>query len=730
MTTRYLFFATLFSVLIATSAESREWTSTSGSTVEGEFVRLEGDTVIITVQRAEKKVPLDKLSAVDQSYAKQRDGELKRIAILAELGGPRASREWTNKAGEKVIAKMIGMQGNLVELSIARNSTLIPYIDLSDDDHQFVRAVMDVKIKGTWLFPNAEGALPEIRGFTLKGTYTQAQLVGIERDGKFVLQSRNGLGSFAPSAFSVTDEAHIRKEFSDRGLGDLIPADESARLWTDWKGDTFRGHIANSTTSSRLSSTIYFVLDGEKFSKRITEFNAADQSHLRQLATQSGLDVSNWPQVIPDATRPVRKWTFIGTGNPPGLPPKRPPTSVRPGDPTMPMEENDESNEPTPESREFEAAFVSLDGFNLKLRTGVGIETVSLRSISREDATALSQVLAKENGGSLPIVEAHCMTLTLDIGSLIEIKGQPQGGEGDELFVLLPDTNAGAPRSRVRIISWTALSSDSRQAVVADLAARNVPQTLQVSELSGSVSGTEEREWSISNDQSERTSKGSLKYINPTTGGITLTSTSTNIHELSLADQRYVVQAVRANGLSKFIKPDPKPVAITSRPRTPSSGYRPGYNPGPNFNPLRFEMKSCGRCGFPLHTHFRSGQTCPGCGTKLYSPEDYPRALAESRASQQNGSTPTSTPNRGSGSNGFGAHGEHGEENNMGQSSRSSTSSTPSESKKSTRKDKIESAMPSIYTLGYILGSGCFALFLAVIGVTAAAVGKRMTANK
>src|SRR5690349_12962311 len=60
----------LLTLLLGANDFVRTWTDTTGRTLEGSFVRVDGDQVVIKMEEREVSVPLDRLSLTDRNFAR------------------------------------------------------------------------------------------------------------------------------------------------------------------------------------------------------------------------------------------------------------------------------------------------------------------------------------------------------------------------------------------------------------------------------------------------------------------------------------------------------------------------------------------------------------------------------------------------------------------------------------------------------------------------------------
>jgi len=296
---------------IASTAFGRPWTSKAGSSVEGEFVRLSGQSVVISVNGEEKQVGLSQLSEQDQAYAHQRGGEAVREALLMAAGGIEKARDWTDRNGQTIKAKFGGLStsGADVNLMVGTRRQTVPYTTLSDDDQQIVRAAMDSQLGGTWLPPHL-GKFPDRRSFRIPGTSVYGRVVGLDKDGQIGLLSSTGsLGAVPLSDLNTSDELHVREQFSIRGMGNLLPADPNMREWFDWKGNAFQGRLNPDGRWSSFSSTktCYFIGGGKEFTKSYFELSESDRDEVLNFKPSNSTNLSGWTKFSEPPTE-IRNW--------------------------------------------------------------------------------------------------------------------------------------------------------------------------------------------------------------------------------------------------------------------------------------------------------------------------------------------------------------------------------------------------------------------------------------
>ncbi|QQL44778.1 SHD1 domain-containing protein [Sulfuriroseicoccus oceanibius] len=91
------------------TASARIWTSTDGRKIDAEFVALEDNKVVLNMKGREYRVPIERLSADDQSFANEQQ---------AIADAPPAAAKGLKLAGQDVVA------GKLQELAGTCHATL------------------------------------------------------------------------------------------------------------------------------------------------------------------------------------------------------------------------------------------------------------------------------------------------------------------------------------------------------------------------------------------------------------------------------------------------------------------------------------------------------------------------------------------------------------------------------------------------------------------------------
>jgi len=168
---------------LAADEPSRTWTSGDGRTLEGAYVRVDGDNVVIRMASGEVSVPIERFVLADRFYARKQAALQRAIEeekagkedqpsappavrnpvpekaprwpasndnfdnadenVAVPLNGEsktglKGDREWTDGRGNKMKARFVRMhQGNVILQG--RKLETVPFYNLSDDDQGFLR---------------------------------------------------------------------------------------------------------------------------------------------------------------------------------------------------------------------------------------------------------------------------------------------------------------------------------------------------------------------------------------------------------------------------------------------------------------------------------------------------------------------------------------------------------------------------------------------------------------
>ena len=154
----------------------RTWTDTQGQAIEGSFVRLEGEIVVIRMADNEVKVPLERLSVADKQFARSQaaargNSEPAETTTSDPFSSPasvpsalepvneaealpfkslnredkarlQAERVWTDNKGVKLKASFVRMHEGNVVLRSSKIKT-VPFYVLSAGDQAFLRSTLE-----------------------------------------------------------------------------------------------------------------------------------------------------------------------------------------------------------------------------------------------------------------------------------------------------------------------------------------------------------------------------------------------------------------------------------------------------------------------------------------------------------------------------------------------------------------------------------------------------------
>lgn len=134
----------LESVLLARPLVARTWTDSKGRTLEAEYAGLQGERVQLRQPDGKMlEVPLANFSAADQAFVRQQTGSEASPAPSAPAPAPAAGgefREWTDRSGRKVTAKLERLQGETAVLATREGQVFnVPMANLSEGDQQLVK---------------------------------------------------------------------------------------------------------------------------------------------------------------------------------------------------------------------------------------------------------------------------------------------------------------------------------------------------------------------------------------------------------------------------------------------------------------------------------------------------------------------------------------------------------------------------------------------------------------
>jgi hypothetical protein len=537
------------SLLAPSDVWGRTWTSRNGRTVEGDFVRLDGDHVVLAVSGKEVRVLLANLSDGDQAYAKLfNPGPPAPVASppAADPGTPPASgapslaptgpkepplpdlsrsRKWTDRSGRSVNAVLDNIIGDRVYLKVGTRTQTVNYQELCDEDQNLVRRYMEFNGDGLQV-PAGSQDLPDqnLRSWRDKNDKSVLGILRrIEPDGDVVIQFSTRTAKFALENFSPADQEHIREEVASLGRGDLLPADDSVRTWRDWRGREFTGKLDPLFPVKSIGSSVTFKLSsGQRKTIQFVALCEEDREFLRRLAeSQGGGDFL--PDPFPEPDTEIRTWSLHD-----GV------SSV-------------------------EGKFVKVAGSSVVLRTETQSDRqCSLSSLSPEDRRYIEQILQSRGAtDTVPLVSADCRKWVYGPagrGNTVEAKFG-DAAEGYVKLLLPNEYRIGKSRNFV-VLPFLCLSEDDQERIKAewtgDASALVPPDDVVTLDV---------RDWSLDEDQ--RAMRGKLLYV--THDSITVSEgglpQKARFPTLSSEDMDYVQRVIALHGMAKF-DPPPAPAGI------------------------------------------------------------------------------------------------------------------------------------------------------------------------
>ena len=528
-------------LLAPSPAWGRTWTNRDGRTVEGDFVRIDGEQVVLTVSGKEFRVPLANLSDGDQAYARLFDPATEP-ATPAEnpFGGassparspapqPTAptdpsipdlskSRKWTDRAGRSASGVLNSVSGGKVYLKVGSRLQTVDYSQLIDGDQDAVRRYLEYQGQGLQV-PAGSKDLPEqeMRSWRDKNDKSVLGILRrVEPDGGVVIQFATRTATLPLASFSPADQDFIREQVAALGQGDLLPKDDSIRTWRDWRGRQFTGKLDPLFPVRSIGMTVNIKLtSGQRKSLPFVALSEADRDYLRQLVEAQG--GTSLPDSFREPDTEIRIW------------------SMNDGDSTI------------------EGKFVRVAGTSVVLRTeSQANRQCSLASLSPADRRYIEQVLqARGEAVEVPLVAADCRkwvygpagrgnTLTAKFGD---------AAEGYVKLLLPSEHRIGRDRGYV-VLPYLCLSEADQEHVKAewtgDSAALVPPEDVVTLEV---------RDWSL--DEDRRALRGKLQYV--THDSITVSEGSmprkVTFSSLSGEDMDYVQRVVALHGMARFDPP-------------------------------------------------------------------------------------------------------------------------------------------------------------------------------
>jgi hypothetical protein len=149
-------------LFIPAPAWGRTWTSRDGRTLEGDFVKLDGEQVVLSINSKEVRVSLANLSDGDQAYAKLFNPATDSVPVETPAAGTAApargapalaptsppdpsvpdlskSRKWTDRAGNSASGVLGSVSGGRVNLKVGSRLQTVDFQQLVDEDQDAVR---------------------------------------------------------------------------------------------------------------------------------------------------------------------------------------------------------------------------------------------------------------------------------------------------------------------------------------------------------------------------------------------------------------------------------------------------------------------------------------------------------------------------------------------------------------------------------------------------------------
>jgi hypothetical protein len=539
----HILLAILLTPAAAMPAWGRTWTNRDGKTVEADFVRIDGEQVVLLVGGKEARVPLASLSDGDQAYARLFNPATEPAAAPTEnpFGGggsepagsalkPTAptdpsipdlskSRKWTDRAGKSASGTLHSVSGGTVYLKIGSRLQTVSFAQLVAADQEAVRRYLEYLGDGLKV-PPGEGDFPDQTLRTFRDANDRSVLAilrRVEAGGIVVLQLASRTATFPLGKFSPSDQEHIREQVAALGGADLLPEDDAIRTWRDWRGRSFTAKLDPAMALKSIGSTVHFKLTtGARKSLPFVALSEADRDFVRQLAVGAG-GGTFLPERFAEPDTEIRYWN-----------------------------QNDGATT-------IEGKFVRVSGTKVVLRTESDHDhQVALSSLSPADRRYIENLLASRGeAAALPIVAADCRKWAYGPAgrgnSLVAKFGD--AAEGYVKLLLPTEHRLGKDRGYV-VVPLKCLSEDD-QAVVKN-------------EWSGDASALvplddavthDVRDWSL--DEDRRALRGKLLYV--THESVTIseggTPRKTPFSSLSPEDMDYVQRIVALHGMAKFDPP-------------------------------------------------------------------------------------------------------------------------------------------------------------------------------
>lgn len=564
-------FAALFTLVAAAAAPvlARPWTNRAGKTIEADFVRLEGDKVVLLVGGKETFVALDQLSDADQQFAREQAA----APAPAPIPDITKRRKWTDLAGDSMSAGFAGIEREQVVFVDGRQTRRVPFTNLCEADQDLICRFLESRGLGLSI-PPRELDIPQqaSRVWTDRtGRAAQGILRQIEPEGQIVLQMARTTARLPFDNFGNSDQQLLRKVAEEVGLEANLPTDPNLRTWRDWLGNEFIARLDPDLKPRFIHRRLQFVTtDKERISKDFTELDQADRDFVLKLAQAAG--GGQFLESFSEPTTSARAWTSNGA------------------------------------AQSVLAKFVTMENGQAVLRTATNhAERHQLASLAPADRQYIREEMRRRGQEQLVLlVREDCREWIYGpagIGNVLV--AQLDGVAGGAVRFRLPDPSyARETEGKTAELSFLALSPADQEYVLTQL--RLDPSSLLPAGGPGALTT---RDWKI--DGGRQALRGTLQYITPTEIfiGDAQNHRPVSFAQLSADDQAYICLMLAANGQARFDRPPPPP------PRQQSGVVR--YDSAPQSGgyvspPQRRSVNSYQQPRSRSFSAYQAGQFCGG----------------------------------------------------------------------------------------------------------------------
>lgn len=261
---------------LAGSAHARTWTNHQGRKIEAEFVRLDGQNVVLQMNGKEVSVALVQLSDADKQFVFQQiagaststpsaGSESAANEPLSSSSGDgdddddgpssRGTREddpstgalrvrtWTDVQGNKIRAKFVRIHEGNVVLKQGLKTVPCPIEKLSDDDQNYLRTLLEARGEGD-LMPSAEQL---------------AARKATPRDGGYGGEGASGGAGGYSGASAVASATPYTPSYTTETSGGSTSSGSGAAYggtpYVPGAGSSYAGHSEGSMSSGASSSS-------------------------------------------------------------------------------------------------------------------------------------------------------------------------------------------------------------------------------------------------------------------------------------------------------------------------------------------------------------------------------------------------------------------------------------------------------------------------------------------